>query len=62
MTPKKVIKQYADRKHVSWVEDPTNARTEYIRNHIRHSMMPGILKVNPGIRTMIRKKLIETYL
>ena len=62
MTSKKIIKEYADRKHLDWVEDPSNARTEYIRNHIRHSLMPGILKVNPGIRTMIRKKLIETYL
>jgi tRNA(Ile)-lysidine synthase len=62
MTSKKVIKDYATRKHVRWVEDPTNVRTEYIRNHIRHALMPGILKINPGIRTMIRKKLIETYL
>ena len=62
MTSKRTIKQYADRKEVNWVEDPTNVRTEYIRNHIRHSLMPGILKVNPGIRTTIRKKLIETYL
>ena len=62
MTSKKTIKDYAERKELSWVEDPSNVRTEYIRNHIRHSLMPGILKVNPGIRTMIRKKLIETYL
>lgn len=62
MTSKKIIKDYANRKHVRWVEDPTNVRTEYIRNHIRHALMPGILKINPGIRTMIRKKLIETYL
>ena len=62
MTSKKIIKDYADRKNLEWVEDPSNVRTEYIRNHIRHSLMPGILKVNPGIRTMIRKKLIETYL
>jgi len=62
MTSKKTIKDYADRKSLEWVEDPSNSRTEYIRNHIRHSLMPGILKVNPGIRTVIRKKLIETYL
>ncbi len=62
MTSKKTIKEYADRKLLKWIEDPSNSRTEYIRNHIRHSLMPGILKVNPGIRTMIRKKLIETYL
>lgn len=62
MTPKKTLKEYAERKSVKWVEDPTNTRTEYIRNHIRHNLMPGILKVNPGIRTVIRKKIIETYL
>ena len=62
MTSKKTVKQYAENKNLDWVEDPTNARTEYIRNHIRHTMMPNVLKVNPGIRTMIRKKLIESYL
>lgn len=62
MTSKKTIKDYAERKSVRWVEDPTNTRTEYIRNHIRHAMMPAVMKVNPGIRTTIRKKLIETYL
>ncbi len=62
MTSKKTINDYAERKELTWVEDPSNSRTEYIRNHIRHSLMPGVLKVNPGIRTMIRKKLIETYL
>lgn len=62
MTSKKGIVEYATRKNVEWLEDPSNKRTEYIRNHIRHNMMPNILKVNPGVRTMIRKKLIETYL
>ncbi len=62
MTSKNTIKRYANNKKVEWFEDPSNIRTEYIRNHIRHNLMPGILKVNPGIRTVIRKKLIETYL
>jgi len=62
MTSRKVLKDYAYRKGVKWIEDPSNARLEYMRNHVRHSMMPHILKINPGIRTMVRKKLIETYL
>jgi len=62
MTSRKTIKEYAERKNVKWVEDPSNDTTQYIRNHVRHNLMPGILKVNPGIRTTIRKKLIETYL
>ena len=62
MTSKRIIKNYAKRKGVSWIQDPSNMRAEYIRNHIRNNMMQDILKINPGIRTMIRKKLIETYL
>lgn len=62
MTSKNTMRKYAERKGVSWVEDPSNSRVEYMRNYVRHAMMPHILKVNPGIRTMIRKKLIETYL
>jgi tRNA(Ile)-lysidine synthase len=62
MTSKKTIEQYGDKRNLKWIEDPSNMRTEYIRNHIRHNLMPGILKINPGIRTMIRKKIIETYL
>tara|TARA_Y100001937_G_C6985588_1_gene269758 strand:+ start:47 stop:649 length:603 start_codon:yes stop_codon:yes gene_type:complete len=62
MTSKKSIKEYAERKSIKWVEDPSNNTTQYMRNHVRHTLMPGILKVNPGIRTTIRKKMIETYL
>lgn len=62
MTSKKMIKQYAERKKVNWIEDASNQRLEYMRNYVRHAMMPHVLKINPGIRTMVRKKLIETYL
>lgn len=62
MSSKKVIKEYAIRKKVSWVEDPSNKHTNFMRNHIRHNIMPQVIIVNPGIRTTIRKKLIETYL
>ncbi len=59
LTSKKSIKDYAKRKNLEWVEDPSNSRTEYIRNHIRHNIIPLALKVNPGIRKTIFKKLIE---
>ena len=62
MTSKKVIKEYVERKGIVWCEDPSNQKTNFMRNHIRHRVMPQVLVVNPGIRTMIRKKLIETYL
>ncbi len=62
MTSKNSIKQYCQNKKVDWVEDPSNQKTNFMRNHVRHNVMPQVLKVNPGIRNTIRKKLIETYL
>lgn len=62
MTSKKVIKDYAVRKQLSWSEDPSNQLTNFMRNHVRHNVMPQVLIVNPGLRNTIRKKLIETYL
>jgi tRNA(Ile)-lysidine synthase len=62
MTSKKVIKEYAERKGIEWCEDPSNQKTNFMRNHVRHKVMPQVLVVNPGIRNTIRKKLIETYL
>ncbi len=62
MTSKKSIKDYAIKKQIEWSEDPSNQKTNFMRNHVRHNVMPQVLKVNPGIRNTIRKKLIETYL
>ncbi|MBL18246.1 MAG: tRNA lysidine(34) synthetase TilS [Flavobacteriaceae bacterium] len=62
MTSKKIIKQYAERKSVDWIEDPSNQHTNFMRNHVRYNIIPQVLIVNPGIRSTIRKKLIETYL
>ena len=62
MTSKKVIKDYALKKKVNWIQDQSNQKTNFMRNRVRHNIMPQVLIVNPGIRTTIRKKLIETYL
>ena len=61
MTERKEISNYADRHGVDYIEDPSNASFNYMRNHIRHNIVPLVLKVNPGIRKTIRKKLFETY-
>ncbi|HBT09205.1 MAG TPA: tRNA lysidine(34) synthetase TilS [Leeuwenhoekiella sp.] len=62
MTEKKEFLKYAERRGLEWVEDPSNRMTKNImRNHIRHNVIPQVAKVNPGIRTTIRKKLIEIY-
>ena len=61
MTEKSSIKKYAQNKNVKWVEDPSNQHTNFMRNHVRKNIMPHILKVNPGIRKTIRKKILELY-
>lgn len=58
-TRKKDFTNWAIKRSLTWVEDASNLDTKYMRNHIRHNMMPDILKVNPGIHKIIRKKLIE---
>ena len=61
MTTKSTLKQYAKSRNLSWSEDQSNTHTNFMRNHVRINMMPAVLKVNPGIRTTIRKKLIQIY-
>ena len=46
-------------KNVPWVEDTSNEDTTYMRNFIRHEIIPKALVVNPGIHKVIRKKVIE---
>jgi len=61
MTNKSTILKYAEKNDLEWVEDPSNSSGKHIRNHVRLKITPEILKVNPGIRTTIRKKLVEKY-
>jgi len=37
-----------------YIEDPTNAETNYTRNFIRHNMISSALRVNPGLFTTIK--------
>lgn len=46
------------RHNVDWVQDTSNDDTRYTRNYIRHNLMPHVLKVNPGIHTVV-KRIIE---
>ena len=53
--------EWCKRRGVSWIEDESNKDTRFMRNLIRHELMPNILKVNPGIHKVIKKKLLERY-
>ena len=48
------------RKGVPTINDPTNDDTKYRRNYIRHTMMPHVLAITPGIRKTIKKKVLDS--
>lgn len=49
---------HAIKHELSWREDPSNSNEDFCaRNYIRNKLMPGILKINPGIHTTVMKKL-----
>lgn len=55
------IQHWAESKNVRWCEDSSNRDFNFTRNLIRYKLMPNVLQVNPGIHTMLRKKLVERY-
>jgi len=57
-TPKTEFVSWCERHDVKWSEDASNKDTNYTRNYIRHELMPHALKVNPGLRTTV-KKIVE---
>lgn len=54
-TPKSEFVHWCMRHNVPWIEDTSNKDTKYTRNYIRNEMMPHVLKVNPGIHTLVKK-------
>lgn len=59
-TRKSEFVDWCQRKQIEWYEDPTNANPQFaVRNYIRHVMVPAAMRVNPGIHTTIRNKLIQ---
>ena len=55
-TPKSEFVSWCTKRQIGWVEDSSNLDTNYMRNLIRHKIVPEALTVNPGLRTVIRKK------
>lgn len=58
ISSKKEIQDWAERKEVKYIEDPSNQDTSYMRNLIRCNILPEALKVNPGLEKVIRKKIL----
>ena len=58
-TTKTALEQWVSKNNVPFCEDVSNRDTKFTRNFIRHELMPYCLRVNPGIRKTIFKKLKE---
>jgi len=59
LTPKLDLVEWCKSKNVPWLEDPSNLNTNFMRNKIRHDILPEVLKVNPGFDKVIFKKVLE---
>ena len=59
-TEKRDFTMWCVRKGVPTIDDPSNEDTKYRRNYIRHTLMPHVLNINPGIKKVIRKKVLDS--
>jgi tRNA(Ile)-lysidine synthase len=59
---KKTLVKYAKEHSLPWREDSTNANQNYLRNYVRHSLMPAMNKIDRqwgiDLLRLIRKQLI----
>jgi len=59
ITPKKELISWCKKKNLKWIEDESNRDIRFIRNLIRHEIVPEALKVNPGLHKVIKKKYLD---
>ena len=45
-----LLERFLELKNLSWVDDESNADTTYLRNAIRHEVLPVMDKIRPGFR------------
>jgi tRNA(Ile)-lysidine synthase len=56
---RKEIEEYANSHHISYREDSSNKETKYLRNKIRHLVIPEFEKVNPSFRNNILEAIFR---
>ncbi|TAL61690.1 MAG: tRNA lysidine(34) synthetase TilS [Bacteroidetes bacterium] len=54
---KKRILEYAESEKLAWREDSSNLTDKYLRNNIRHHLIPSLKKLNTGFEKTITKEL-----
>jgi len=56
-TRKQDLVDWCINHNVPWIEDRSNLDIKFTRNYIRNEMMSHVLRVNPGIHKMLKKRL-----
>lgn len=55
LNEKSKLESWANRKNVTWIQDESNFSLEHSRNRIRHNILPECIKVNPGLKKVVKK-------
>ena len=58
---KNEIIEWANKNNVPYLYDPSNENEKFTRNYLRHTVIPAMLKVNPGIYKVVKKQLIKQF-
>ncbi|HAW45210.1 MAG TPA: tRNA lysidine(34) synthetase TilS [Sutterella sp.] len=50
-TPRAALEAFLVKNEITWVDDPSNDDTTYLRNALRHKVMPVLEAIRPGFRS-----------
>ncbi|KAB1063768.1 tRNA lysidine(34) synthetase TilS [Salibacter halophilus] len=53
------IETFARQEEVNWREDSSNQSTKYLRNDIRHNVVPVLKRANPSLENTFRENVIH---
>ncbi|MEZ4756253.1 MAG: tRNA lysidine(34) synthetase TilS [Flavobacteriales bacterium] len=55
--PRAVIEDHARRHHIPFREDASNADPAYLRNRVRHELLPMLEELRPGARRVLQRNV-----
>ena len=58
---RKEIEQYAKENHIVWREDQSNNENKYLRNKLRHDIIPLLKELNPSFLESFNKTVDHLY-
>lgn len=59
LNEKSTFEKWCERHKVPFIQDESNFSNDHSRNRIRNKIVPESLKVNPGLKTVVKKMINE---